>query len=109
MVRKELSNSSKKALLQYAFPGNVRELKAMMETSAVLSDSTIIHPEDIPFSEEGTNEIIYQPGYTLEDYTLKIIQNILQANKNNVIQTAKKLDIGKSTIYRFIKEGKIHI
>jgi two-component system, NtrC family, response regulator AtoC len=104
---KELSSAAKKALLQYPFPGNVRELKAMMDTGFVLSDSDIIDSHDIPFSNDPELQMNYNPDMTLEEYTLGIIQQKLIRCKYNVQETANQLDIGKSTIYRFIKEGKI--
>jgi two-component system, NtrC family, response regulator AtoC len=105
--KKELSNDAKKLLMQYPFPGNVRELKAMVETGIVMSDTQIIQPEDIPTSNHFELKPVIQEGKTLEDYSLEIISNYLKSNNNNVVETAKKLGIGKSTIYRFIKEGKL--
>lgn len=107
LAPKELSSSAKKALLQYPYPGNVRELKAMMDTGFVLSDSSIIETQDIPFSDDPELHLNYNSGMSLEEYNLGIIQQALVRNKYNVLEAAKQLEIGKSTIYRFIKEGKI--
>ena len=41
---------------------------------------------------------------TLRDYTFKIIKHFLDKYDNNVLLVADKLDIGKSSIYRYLKE-----
>jgi predicted transcriptional regulator YheO len=41
---------------------------------------------------------------TLVDYTYRIIRHYLQKYDDNVIQVANKLNIGKSTIYRYLKQ-----
>jgi two-component system, NtrC family, response regulator AtoC len=44
---------------------------------------------------------------TLKEYTNRIIKHFLQKYDNNVLLVAEKLDIGKSTIYRMIKEEEL--
>jgi transcriptional regulator with PAS, ATPase and Fis domain len=44
---------------------------------------------------------------TLKVYINKIIKHYLQKYDNNILMVAKKLDIGKSTIYRMIKHDEI--
>ena len=52
-------------------------------------------------------EDILKLDLTLEEFNYKIIQHYLDKNNKNVISTAKKLGIGKSTIYRMIQEGHV--
>jgi transcriptional regulator with PAS, ATPase and Fis domain len=44
---------------------------------------------------------------TLEQYSVTIIKRYLEKYENNVLKVAEKLDVGKSTIYRMMKEGKL--
>lgn len=53
----------------------------------------------------GKKCILLEDGVTLRDYKEAIIENTLQENKNNAVESAKKLGIGKTTIYR-MKEQK---
>jgi ActR/RegA family two-component response regulator len=46
---------------------------------------------------------------TLEEYTMEIIQQFLARYDNNVVLVARKLGVGKSTIYRYLKEKKLTI
>lgn len=53
----------------------------------------------------GKKHILLEDGVTLQSYKEAIIASVLQENDNRVVESAKKLDIGKNTIYR-IKEKR---
>ncbi|MFN4299454.1 MAG: sigma-54-dependent transcriptional regulator [Thermaurantimonas sp.] len=95
-------------LLRYHWPGNVRELKAIIELAVVMSDDGKITEENINFTNSNNNiqDLLHESG-TLRDFTNKIIQYYLEKYDNNVLEVAKRLDIGKSTIYRLIKNKEI--
>lgn len=99
--------SAKDKLLRYNFPGNIRELKAMIELAAVMCDGNDIVAEDITFNTTRNEDNFIVEEKTLREYTLDIIKFYLKKNNNDVIATAKKLDIGKSTIYKMIQDGDI--
>lgn len=106
---KEFSSDAKIYLSKLPYNGNVRELKAIVETGFVLSDGNLIESKDIQLNvNEGFNiENLLDSETSLENYTNRIIQYHLMKNRYNVVQTAKELKIGKSTIYRLINEGKL--
>jgi two-component system response regulator AtoC len=104
---KQLTNEAKSALLKYRFPGNVRELKAIIETAYVMSENEHIDFVDLQLNEVNLFENLISQNLTLEEYTIKIIEHFLSKNNQNVLKTAKDLNIGKTTIYRYINEGKI--
>jgi len=108
IANKRLSQQASRSLLTYSFPGNVRELRAMMETAAVMSEADLIELEDLNFRAELESSKDSASGMTLEEHVNRIIERALKENKNNVVKTAKILDVGKSTIYRLIKEGKVN-
>ena len=91
-------------LKKYTYPGNVRELKAVIELASVMSSDGIIEESDIIFDETSANEELLNTEMTLDDYTYRIIRHYLQKYDDNVIQVANKLNIGKSTIYRYLKQ-----
>jgi transcriptional regulator with PAS, ATPase and Fis domain len=91
-------------LKKYTYPGNVRELKAVIELASVMSSDGVIGESDIIFDETSANEELLNTEMTLDDYTYRIIRHYLQKYDDNVIQVANKLNIGKSTIYRYLKQ-----
>ena len=105
--KKEFSSDAVSKLMTYRYPGNVRELKAISEISVVMSDGDQILENDIEFNKKNDIEDFLEDDLTLDQYNGRIIKWFLNKYNNNVIQVAEKLEIGKSTIYRMIKEGKI--
>jgi two-component system, NtrC family, response regulator AtoC len=99
----EISKEAKSKLLQYSYPGNVRELKAVMELAAVMATGNTMEAEDIQFNSVRREASFLTEELTLEEYKTRIINHFLEKYNNDVLLVADKLDIGKSTIYRMLK------
>jgi DNA-binding NtrC family response regulator len=102
-----ITPAAQEKLMKYTYPGNVRELKAIMELACVMTSDDNLDDVDISFNSSATQADFLMEEDTLEGYTKKIIKFYLQKYNNNVLMVAKKLDIGKSTIYRMIKYKEI--
>lgn len=102
-----LAAEAQHKLLQYPFPGNVRELKTVMELAAVLSNGHEVTAADVQFAPVGKAADFLGEERSLREYTLAIVRYFLQKYQDNVPLVARKLDIGKSTIYKMIQEGEI--
>lgn len=100
----KLANDAQEKLLQYPFPGNVRELKSIMELAAVMANDSEIQAKDISFNTLLKEDSLLLKEMTLEEYTYRIIRSYLNKYDNNVLEVARKLNIGKSSIYRYLKE-----
>lgn len=94
-------------LLTYTFPGNIRELKSVIELAAVMADGNEIKESDINFSSTRGEETFLLKEMTLEHYNYRIIRNYLNKYDNNVLEVARRLGIGKSSIYRYLKEMEL--
>jgi DNA-binding NtrC family response regulator len=110
----KLSEDSKKLLLQYPFPGNIRELKAVVELAAVLTEGDVIYPQSLSLRRQQTVPSSYGTEDTPQDESLRaqtanIVQRYLDAHKGNILQVAAKLQIGKSTIYRMVQNNEVRI
>lgn len=106
LEEKTLTPEAQKKLLNYDFPGNIRELKASVELAIVMSNGLQIYPEDILLS---TNDVVTQvisEEHTLREYNIRILNTYLEKHNNNINLVAEKLDISPSTIYRMLKEDK---
>jgi len=98
-ITKEVTNK----LMTYPFPGNIRELKAIMELACVMSNDENIREEHLNVSIKDDVKNLLAKEKTLEEYTEDIIFHFLNSYNNNVRLVASKLNIGKSTIYRMIQ------
>jgi DNA-binding NtrC family response regulator len=98
-----LSSEAQKKLLDYTYPGNIRELKAIVELACVMCDDGVIEGKDITYNSEKSVSNFLSKEMTLDDYNNIIIKNYLEKYDDNVIIVAKKLNVGKSTIYRIMK------
>ena len=100
---KRLTKEAKEKLMSHQFYGNVRELKAIIDLAAALSESTEIESDDIQFNSPRGKEAFLSKEMTIKEYNENIINHFLRKYDNDVLLVAKKLEIGKSTIYRMLK------
>ncbi|WP_162426459.1 sigma-54-dependent transcriptional regulator [Pontibacter pudoricolor] len=109
LPRKSLTAKAQEKILSYAYPGNVRELKAIVELAMVLSDEDEIQEQDINLAVSNSNKDFLAKEQSLKAYTTRIIQYFLDKYDYNVLLVADKLDIGKSTIYRMIQSNELKV
>ncbi|MDP1845100.1 MAG: sigma-54 dependent transcriptional regulator [Sediminibacterium sp.] len=104
---KSLTNAAMQKLKSYNYPGNIRELKSLMELASVMSDEDVIDEENINLENNGSFGSLLNKETTLREYEIQIIQHFLNKYDQDVLAVAKKLDIGKSTIYRMLQSGEV--
>ncbi len=93
-----LSKEAEKALLNYSFPGNVRELENIIRSAIVIAkDTGVIMPEDLNIEEEHKERII----------TRKDLLTALKKVHGNKTKAAKLLNIGRATLYRLLERYNI--
>lgn len=102
-----LSKEAKDKLMKYYFPGNIRELKSAIDLACVMSDGKEIQEDDLTFTSLNDTTFFLSEEKTLKEYTSEIILHYLKKNNNDVLKTATKLDIGKSTIYNLIQSMEL--
>src|SRR6195952_1535255 len=107
LPKKIFSAEAQQKLLHYPFPGNVRELKSMMELAVVMADEENILPEHITLNSSTSINDLLNRETTLKEFESQIIQHYLDKYNKDVLLVARKLDIGKSTIYRMIQNGEL--
>ena len=92
-------------LLSYDWPGNIRELQHTIEKAVILSESSILKPEDLslksPFSAINSNSFI-----TLDEMESRMIRQALEKNNGNFTAAAEQLGITRQTLYNRLKRQK---
>ena len=104
MPKFKISPEAQEKILQYPFPGNIRELKSIMELSAVMAEGQEIRPQDITFNSTTRMESFLYQEMSMQQFMYRIIRHFLNKYDDNVLEVAKRLDIGKSSLYRYLKE-----
>lgn len=93
-------------MMSYSWPGNVRELENCVQRALALGAGPLLQLKDLPPVMLGTIKSEAQPGepHTLEDLERRAIVNALETAGGDRLRAAKLLGIGKTTIYRKLKE-----
>lgn len=100
----KISADAQAKLLQYPFPGNIRELKSIVELAAVMAGEPEIKGADISFNTATRIESFLHQEMTMQDFMYRIIRHYLNKYDDNVLEVARRLEIGKSSLYRYLKE-----
>jgi DNA-binding NtrC family response regulator len=106
MAAKTLTAEATARLLSYAFPGNIRELKSVIELAVTLADQKEITAEHIVLGRShDVLDGLLNEEHSLREYNLRIVRQFLDKYNNNIKLVAAKLDVGVATIYRMLKES----
>ena len=103
LPKKSINEQAIKKLTSYSFPGNIRELKSIIDLAMVLSEGNQINPEDLSFQSNQFLDNIFRDEPTLREINLKAVQFYLEKYNHNIQKVAGILDVGRSTIYRLLK------
>lgn len=105
-----ISAAAKKIILEYEWPGNVRQLENAMIYAVNMSQDGVIDIQQLP------NEVVRGKAYkntafpsiagitSIEEAERIIIQNAMAYTGNNIPKAAKLLGLGRSTLYRKLKQ-----
>ncbi|MBN1855020.1 MAG: sigma 54-interacting transcriptional regulator [Pirellulales bacterium] len=95
-----LSKKARDKLLTYSWPGNVRQLRNVMDSAVVLAANETIEPLDLAL-HDGLDPF---ETLRLEDWEKKLIREALLRTRDNVPHAAKLLGIGRATLYRKLEQ-----
>ncbi|WP_298902464.1 sigma-54 dependent transcriptional regulator [uncultured Psychroserpens sp.] len=89
-------------LKKHDFPGNVRELQYVLERAVIMTDGSVLKPEDLVFSsiERSATKSKSATSLNLDDIEKNAILTVLEKNKGNVSKSAKELGITRAALYR---------
>ncbi len=93
-----------KILANYNWPGNIRELRNVIDRAIALGASDYIEPKDLILLKPSEKQTADLSGKTLEEIEKSAIMQTLKANKGNKTTTAKALGIAYSTLFEKMKK-----
>jgi two-component system response regulator HydG len=110
---KGMSAPARHKLLSYDWPGNVRQLRNVVESMVVVDYDGLLDVDDLPEELGGTTEPAGEPstaslmalvGKPLTEIERLFVAETLRLSAGNREEAAKMLGIGERTLYRKIKE-----
>ena len=106
--RKEISREAMRLLRLYAWPGNIRQLRNLIERMVVTVKDPVIQsehlPEEIQASKEDTRTMMVTLGTPIEQIEREVIERTLKEVTNHREKAAKLLGISLRTLQYKIKE-----
>ncbi len=102
----KISDAAMTRMHKHTWPGNVRELQHAIERAVILSNSSILQPEDFNFStttgkEDGQLSL---DQYNLEEVEKLLIRKVLKKYNGNITQAATELGLTRSSLYRRLEK-----
>jgi DNA-binding NtrC family response regulator len=100
----QLSEKAVDRLRSYYWPGNIRELRNVLERALLFTDRSVLESADLAFEPTPQNRASsYNSDWTLEELERFHITAVFSNENQNVDKTAKHLGIAKSTLYQKLK------
>jgi DNA-binding NtrC family response regulator len=99
-----ISEDAARSLSNYAWPGNIRELRNVLERAILLSGKSVLGRRDLRFEATESGPTAEDLDRTLVDVERAHIESVLRAEGGRVEAAAKKLGIPRSSLYQKIKK-----
>jgi DNA-binding NtrC family response regulator len=101
----ELAPDGEQALREYPWPGNIRELRNVLDRALLLSNRNILGRRDLLFDVSVRGESLGPiSNLTLRELERRHIETVLREEHGNVDQAARRLGIPRSSLYARIKK-----
>ncbi|NAY93326.1 response regulator [Muricauda sp. JGD-17] len=100
-----INNAAQEKLMRYAWPGNVRELHHIIERAVILSEGSILKPEDFLLISKNVASLNMGPT-TLDEMEKEMISRALEQHDGNYSAAAEQLGVSRQTLYNKMKKLK---
>jgi DNA-binding NtrC family response regulator len=101
----KISRNGYEKLLKYSWPGNIRELQHTIEKAVILSDTSILTPEDF-YLKNAISANSFENITTLEEMEKQMIRQALEKNNGNFTAAANQLGVTRQTLYNRFKKSQ---
>jgi DNA-binding NtrC family response regulator len=108
---KAVRDVSREVLLlfkKYHWPGNIRQLENVISYGCMMATNELIRDRDLPnnidFQASERGDFNGSP-WTLDEVCERYVKDVMKRSGGDVAKTARVLNVGKTTIYRYLKRG----
>lgn len=99
-----LGEAARERLLGYHWPGNVRQLRNVIDSAVVMAVGEQIGSEDLALRDAGAAAPDHLETLRIDDWERKLIVEALARTKGAIPEAAKLLGIGRATLYRKVDQ-----
>ncbi len=103
----KISDGAMSRMHKHPWPGNIRELQHAIERAVILSNSSVLQPEDFNFNTT-TGKDAEQPlnldQFNLDEVEKLLIRKVLKKYNGNITQAASELGLTRSSLYRRLEK-----
>lgn len=103
----KISEAAMARMNKHPWPGNIRELQHALERAVILSNSSVLQPEDFTFNAPAGKEN-EQPlnldQFNLDEVEKLLIRKVLKKYNGNITQAAAELGLTRSSLYRRLEK-----
>ncbi len=100
-----LSKAARERLIRYPWPGNIRQLRNVIDSAVVMADEPEILPSDLGLHDAGVGEL---DTLRIDQWERRLINKALERTGGGVPEAAELLGISRATLYRKITEYDIN-
>ncbi|MCE2732077.1 MAG: sigma-54 dependent transcriptional regulator [Flammeovirgaceae bacterium] len=102
----KISDAAITRMHKHTWPGNIRELQHAIERAVILSNSTVLQPEDFNFNASPTKEEgqLSLDQFNLDEVEKLLIRKVLKKYNGNITQAANELGLTRSSLYRRLEK-----
>jgi DNA-binding NtrC family response regulator len=103
----KMSEAAMTRMSKHPWPGNIRELQHAIERAVILSNSSVLQPEDFNFNAPVGKENDQQLSldqYNLDEVEKLLIRKVLKKYNGNITQAAAELGLTRSSLYRRLEK-----
>ncbi len=101
----KINNTAQDKLMEYQWPGNIRELQHTMERAVILSEGNVLKPTDFLLHSKPS-QTMEVAVTTLDEMELHMINRALDLHDGNYSAAAEQLGVSRQTLYNKLKKLK---
>lgn len=103
---KGTSAAALKKMEKYHWPGNVRELQHMVERAIIMTESSVLQPEDFFFAaiHQSEEDGLIFDSFNLEEVEKLVIRKAIDKHSGNISKAAEELGLTRASLYRRLEK-----
>ncbi len=100
----QLSDKARQRMLEYKWPGNVRQLRNVIDSAVVLAAGNIIQPSDLSLQDVGVERL---DTLRIDHWEERLIREALTRTDKNINEACRLLGVSRATLYRKLEQYSI--